>query len=103
EAVERARSIVSRAVTAGDRIAELCGRILELTHRVQMKPTDATARLDALIAKALPVFEEAGDGLALRLGYRAIGEDANIRAEVDQLAGASEQAPPAPRAPGETA
>jgi tetratricopeptide (TPR) repeat protein len=68
-----------------------------------MKPTDATARLDALIAEALPVFEDAGDGLALRLAYRAIGENANIRAEMDQLAVAYEQALSYPGPAGRTA
>ena len=53
---------------------------------------DATAELDALIAEALPVFEAAGDDLALRIAYRAIGESANMRAQVDQVAAAYEQA-----------
>ena len=57
-----------------------------------MESANATAELDALIAEALPVFEAAGDNLALRIAYRAIGESANMRAQADQLAAAYEQA-----------
>jgi tetratricopeptide (TPR) repeat protein len=103
DAVGRARSIVSRATAAGDRIGELCGRIHELTHRVQTEAGDAMAELDALIAEALPVFEAAGDGLALRIAYRAIGEAANMRAQMDQVAAAYEQALSYPGAAGRTA
>ena len=92
EALSRARSIVSRATEAGDRIGELCGRIQESEQRVQMESANATAELDALIAEALPVFEAAGGNLALRIAYRAIGESANMRAQADQLAAAYEQA-----------
>jgi class 3 adenylate cyclase/tetratricopeptide (TPR) repeat protein len=103
EALDRARSIVSRATAAGDLIGELCGRIHELTHRVQTEAGDAMAELDALIAEALPVFEAAGDGLALRIAYRAIGEAANMRAQMDQVAVAYEQALSYPGPAGRTA
>ena len=92
---------MSRAAAAGDRIGELCGRIHESAQRVQMESANATAELDALIAEALPVFEAAGDDLALRIAYRAIGESANMRAQMDQIAAAYEQAlsyPADPRA-----
>ena len=44
------------------------------------------------MAEALPVFEAAGDDLALRIAYRAIGESANMRAQADQVAAAYERA-----------
>ena len=103
EALDRARSIVTRAVATGDRIGELSGRIHELTHRVQTEAGDAMAELDAVIAEALPVFEAAGDGLALRIAYRAIGEAANMRAQMDQVAAAYEQALSYPGPAGRTA
>jgi tetratricopeptide (TPR) repeat protein len=103
EALSRAHSIVSRAVASGDRIAELCGRIHELTHRIQTETVDTTAELDALIAEALPIFEAAGDGLALRTAYRAIGENANMRALMDQVATAYERALSYPGPAGLTA
>jgi class 3 adenylate cyclase/tetratricopeptide (TPR) repeat protein len=103
EALSRAQSIVSRAEASGDRIGELCGRLHETAHRVQMESADTTAELDALVAEALPVFEAAGDGLALRIAYRAIGESANMRAQMDQVAAAYEQASSYPGPAGLTA
>jgi len=92
EALSRTRSIVSRAAAADDSIGELCGRILDGVQRIHLAPTDATVELEALVAEALPVFEGAGDELALRIAYRALGEAANMRAQMDQVAAAYEQA-----------
>ena len=103
EALSRARSIVSRAAAAGDRIGELCGRIHETAQRMHMGGADVTADLEALIAEALPVFEAAGNDLALRIAYRAIGESANMRAQMDQVAAAYEQALSYPGPAGLTA
>ena len=103
EALGRAHSIVSRAVASGDRIAELCGRILELTHRIQTEAVDTTAELDSVLAEALPAFEAAGDNLALRIAYRAVGENANMRAQMDQVAAAYERALSYPGPAGLTA
>ena len=103
EALNRARSIVSRAAAAGDRIGELCGRVFETAQRMHLGGTDVSAELEALIAEALPVFEAAGDDLALRIAYRAIGESANMRAQMDQVAAAYEQALSYPGPAGLTA
>jgi class 3 adenylate cyclase/tetratricopeptide (TPR) repeat protein len=103
EAVARAHSIVARAVASGDRTAELCGRIQGLTQRIQLEPVNTTVELEALIAEALPVFEAAGDNLALRIAYRAIGENANMRAQMDQVAAAYEKALSYPGPAGLTA
>jgi class 3 adenylate cyclase/tetratricopeptide (TPR) repeat protein len=92
EALGRTRSIVSRATTAHDSSGELCGRILEGAQRLHLEPTDATTELEALIAEALPVFEATGDDLALRIAYRALGDAANMRAQMDRVATAYEQA-----------
>jgi class 3 adenylate cyclase/tetratricopeptide (TPR) repeat protein len=92
EALARARSIVSRAATAQDRLGELCGRIHELAQRMYVEPTEAADEVDALVAEALPVFEAAGDDLAVCIAYRALGEAANMRAQMDRMAAAYERA-----------
>ena len=92
EAVIRARSVSERSAAAGDRVGELCGRIHEAVLRVSVKPVGAADALEALVVEALPVFEAAGDELALRIAYRALGSVANMRAHMDRMAGAYEQA-----------
>jgi class 3 adenylate cyclase/tetratricopeptide (TPR) repeat protein len=92
EALARAQSIPKRAAAAGDRIGELCGEIEAGVLRISLEPEGATEALDAVIAKALPVFEAAGDDLALRIAYRALGHVANVRAQMDKLVVAYEQA-----------
>ena len=92
EAVIRARSVSERSAAAGDRVGELCGRIHEAVLRVSVKPAGAADALEALVVEALPVFEAAGDELALRIAYRALGSVANMRAHMDLMAGAYEQA-----------
>ena len=92
EAVIRARSVSERSAAAGDRVGELCGRIHEAVLRVSVKPAGAADALEALVVEALPVFESAGDELALRIAYRALGSVANMRAHMDRMAGAYEQA-----------
>jgi tetratricopeptide (TPR) repeat protein len=92
EALGRARSIAERAAASGDRIGELCGRIQAGTLSLLLEPEGATEALAALIAEALPVFEAAGDDLALRIAYRALGDVANMRGQMDRLVDAYEQA-----------
>jgi class 3 adenylate cyclase/tetratricopeptide (TPR) repeat protein len=92
EALARARSIVSRAAAAQDRLGELCGRIHELAQRMYVEPTDAADEVEALVAEALPLFEAAGVDLAVCIAYRALGEAANMRAQMDRMAAAYERA-----------
>jgi class 3 adenylate cyclase/tetratricopeptide (TPR) repeat protein len=92
EALARARSVTERAAAAGDRIGELCGRIEEASLRISVDPEGATEALEALIEQALPVFEAAGDEIALRIAYRALGDAANMRAQMDRATAAFEQA-----------
>src|SRR5262245_11904442 len=92
EALARAHSISERAAAAGDRVGELCGQIHETVLRISVNPTGAADSLEALVAEALPVFEAAGDELALRIAYRALGAVANMRAQMDQMAAAYERA-----------
>jgi class 3 adenylate cyclase/tetratricopeptide (TPR) repeat protein len=92
EALERARSITERATAKSDRIGELCGRIKEGALRVSLEPEGATDALEALIGDALPAFEAAGDDLALRVAYIALGNVENMRARMDSVVDAYEKA-----------
>jgi class 3 adenylate cyclase/tetratricopeptide (TPR) repeat protein len=92
EALHRTRAIAERAAAAGDRVGELCVRIQEGVLRIGVEPEGATEALDALLADTLPIFKAARDNLALRVAYVALGQIANVRAQMDGLAAAYEQA-----------
>jgi hypothetical protein len=92
QALGRARSLSERSAASDDRVGQLCGRIHEAVLRISVKPAGAADALEALVLEALPVFEAAGDELALRIAYRALGSVANMRAHMDQMAVAYEQA-----------
>jgi class 3 adenylate cyclase/tetratricopeptide (TPR) repeat protein len=91
-ALRRAGALAERAGAADDRVAELCGRIKEGALRTYLEPEGATEQLAALIEQALPVFHAAGDHLALHIGYAALGQVANMRAQLDAGLEAYEQA-----------
>ena len=92
DALRRTAALVVRAAAAGDRVGELCGRIKEGTLRTYLEPEGATERLAALVEQALPVFEAAGDDFALCIAYLALGQVANIRAQMDEGLEAYERA-----------
>ena len=92
EALRRASAIAERAAAAGDRVGELCWRIKEGALRTALEPEGAADELAALVEHALPVFEAAGDDVALCIAYQALGEVANTRAQMDRLAEAYERA-----------
>jgi class 3 adenylate cyclase/tetratricopeptide (TPR) repeat protein len=69
EALRRADALAERASAASDRIGELCGRIMASVHRTHLESENATEGL-ALIEQALPVFQAAGDDLALYIAYQ---------------------------------
>ncbi len=92
DALRRARSLAERATAAGDRVGELCGGIEEGLLRAFLEPEGATERLAALVEQALPVFEAAGDDLALYIGYRALGQVAGMRGQFDAGLEACERA-----------
>jgi class 3 adenylate cyclase/tetratricopeptide (TPR) repeat protein len=73
EALRRAGSFAERASGAGDHVGELCWKIKAGVIRLYLMPEGATEKLAALVEQALPVFEAAGDDLALYLGYFALG------------------------------
>jgi len=83
DALRRADSLAERASAAGDRVGELCGRIKEGLFRIFLEPEGATERVAAILEEALPVFQAADDDLALYIAYEALGQVANIRAQLD--------------------
>ncbi len=92
DALLRAGSIAERAAAAGDRVGDLCGRIQQELYRLFLEPEGAAAKLGALVEQALPVFEAAGNDLALYLGYSALGHVANTRGQSDARLVACERA-----------
>jgi class 3 adenylate cyclase/tetratricopeptide (TPR) repeat protein len=91
-AIDRADGLVARARAAGDRVGELCGRILGAVLRIDREQKGMTERLAALVDQALPVFEAAGDDLAQYIGYRGLAAVAGMRAQADAELEADEQA-----------
>ena len=92
DALQRAESLTQRAVAAGDRVGELCGRVRTAVFRTFLEPEGATEELTALIQQALPVFQAAGDETALYIVYAALGQVGNMHGHMDAGLEAYEQA-----------
>ena len=92
DALQRADALIERASVAGDEVGALCGRIKVGLIRLLLGPAVSTEPLAALLEQALPVFEAARDDLALYLGYVALGEVQNFRAQPDATLEAFERA-----------
>jgi class 3 adenylate cyclase/tetratricopeptide (TPR) repeat protein len=85
EALQCARSLTERASAAGNRVAELCGRIRECLFDVYLEPEGAIEKLAAMLEEAMPVFQAADDDVALYLGYTARGHVAASRGQYDAM------------------
>jgi class 3 adenylate cyclase/tetratricopeptide (TPR) repeat protein len=92
EALECAGSFAERAAAISDRIAELYGRLEEALVRDYLEPEGATERLALLVDEALPLFEAARADFALYVAYRALAQVHNMRAQMDAVADAFDQA-----------
>jgi len=92
DALRRAESLAERASAAGDRVAELCGRVRAAMFRTFLEPEGATEELTVLIKQAMPVFQAAGSDTALYVGYAALGQVGNMRGQMDAGLDAYEQA-----------
>jgi class 3 adenylate cyclase/tetratricopeptide (TPR) repeat protein len=79
EVVRRADARASRAAAGGDRAGELCARIQAALVRAGLEPEGATERLAALTEQGLPVFQAAGDDMALYITYFSISDVAFMR------------------------
>jgi tetratricopeptide (TPR) repeat protein len=89
--IERSRAIAERAAAVDDQAGVLCGRLAEAMYRMFFETGDV-AQVDALANQALSFFEAAGDDFALALAYRALVQVADIRAQMDTLVNAAENA-----------
>jgi class 3 adenylate cyclase/tetratricopeptide (TPR) repeat protein len=92
EALQHAESLAERAAVAGNRVAELCGRIRAAMIRTFVAPEGATNELTAIVKQALPVFEAAGDDVALYVASVALGQVGNMLGHLDAGLEAYEQA-----------
>jgi len=70
DALRRADALAERAAGEGNRVGELCGRIQAGGFRIDR--AGGAERLAALVEQALPVFQAAGDDLALYIAYDAL-------------------------------
>ena len=91
-ALEHAQSTGERAAAAGDRIGERCARIHEAMTRMWIESEPVTEWQAAFVAESLRIFESAGDDYALHLAYCALGDIANVSAQMDDCIAAFEQA-----------
>jgi tetratricopeptide (TPR) repeat protein len=91
DALNSAHSLAERAAAAGNRIAELCATIKEGQSRLTMEPEGATERLAVLLDEVLPEFEDAGDDVALHVGYAALAQVRNVHAQMDAYRDACER------------
>ena len=82
DAIRRADSLAERASGSGDRVAELCGKVQGGLFRLSVEPEGAAEKLSALVEQALPVFQTAGDDMALYIGYSALAEVAGVRGQM---------------------
>jgi class 3 adenylate cyclase len=92
EGLRRADALVERALAAGDRVGELCGRIRADVFRHYFEPQTASEDLATLLERALPELKAAGDDLALYIAYSARGEIADLHGRPDATLAAFEQA-----------
>ena len=92
EALRQADSLTERAAVAGDQVGELCGRIKAGLIRLLLGPAVTTDELAALLEQAIPVLEATRNDLALYIGYSALAEVENFRAQNDAMLEASERA-----------
>ncbi len=92
DALRRAEMLAERAAIAGDHVGELSGRIRAGTIRTFLESEAVAEQLSALVERALPVFETAGDDVALRTAHEARGQVANMLGRMDAGLAAYEQA-----------
>ncbi|MGN6380695.1 MAG: AAA family ATPase [Gaiellales bacterium] len=92
EALEVIRALGEWGRDNGERPVELIGRIEEGRVLTHLEPEGASARLDALIAEALPELEAAGDDLALYVAYSARGLVSNMNGRCEAWLDATEHA-----------
>ena len=91
-AAQRADALAERASASGDRVDALCGRINGGLFRLSRGREGAAADLFALIGRALPELEAAGDDMALYTAHSALAEVRLSRGEMEAALAAHERA-----------
>jgi tetratricopeptide (TPR) repeat protein len=92
DALRLSDALAERASLAGDRVGELCGKVRSGALLANLEPEGAIERLAVLVNQALPVFEAAGNHVALYSGYFALGQVALVRGQMDEGLEATERA-----------
>ncbi len=92
DALSRADALTEAAAVAGDRVVELCGMIYGGIVGLDLEPERSLESLSALVAEAIPVFEEGGDELALYVAHIGLATVAERGARMDAGLEAREQA-----------
>ena len=92
DALRRADALAERAAASGDRVAELCGKVQAGVARTELEPEGATEKLSALVEQALPVFQAAGNDMALYVAYYALADVAFMRGQMGAQVEAYERA-----------
>jgi tetratricopeptide (TPR) repeat protein len=90
EALRRADALAERAAASGDRVGDLCGRIRGAVLRLESG--GGPDHLEALVQEAVPVFEAAGEDLALYIAYDALASVADMRGREEATLEALERA-----------
>jgi tetratricopeptide (TPR) repeat protein len=92
DALRRADALSERASRAGNRIAELCGKVMAAVWRSNFEPEGSTEKLAALLEEAMPAFEASGNDLALYIGYFGLSQVRVVRGQSQAGLEAMEQA-----------
>jgi class 3 adenylate cyclase/tetratricopeptide (TPR) repeat protein len=92
EAAERMTVVVERAKARGDTVGALRAELARLRTRLAMHPGRLEAELQALVDRARPVLEAAGDPAALATLWQAAGLVANYGARNGDSVAATREA-----------
>lgn len=88
----RAEAMAERAAASGDRIAEMCGKVLAGMCRMAREPEGATEEVAGSVEEAMPVFEQAGSDVCLVVAFMALGEVEMTRGRAAAMADAMDHA-----------
>jgi class 3 adenylate cyclase/tetratricopeptide (TPR) repeat protein len=92
DACRRADEAAVRAAARGDRIGEATSRIRAGVLRMYIEPEAVGEKLSTFVEEVLPMFEAAGDDMALFVAYSALGEVADTQGRSDTSLEAWERA-----------
>ena len=91
-ALRSAESLASRARATGAKVGELCGQIMAGHVRLFVAPGGIADPLEALIRRALPVFQAADERVALHVAYFTLAWVKQLRGRIGEGLEAVERA-----------